>query len=572
MNKIAATLYWFLIAASLLASFMYLKAQTARASETVVRLEQLAYTYVRLESLLDFTTALNTGEGENDQRTITALIANIQTDDELTAARVQTLYAEYLKQKMIDDSEDTLFNFAGELQSLLNEISDELRAMRTQYAADTNNILFVGIGGFGAIFLLWGVRWYLETRQTQRVLSVIAEHIEKFAGYITDQANEFDRLDARHGAMGVIVNHINEAADRYEQHRDENVKTLGELLLISAQAGKGHTSYRVIGEPGNYLNNGLVKVFNQMTQSIDASVRRTLQALAAYQEGDYTAQISIEGLEGEMHQLITGVNSLGTALSRSMATNLKYGLTLNSASQELTRTVESLANVSTDQASSVDRITASVRDIIQNIHETTLKAEKMAALAIETKQAASDGLVLTQDTVKAMEEINLSTTLIKEAIAVIDTISFQTNILSLNAAVEAATAGEAGKGFAVVAGEVRSLAGKSAEAAKKIKDLVVQTQLKANEGMTISNKMIQGFDFLSQKVSDTYELVSAVTVASQDEMKKAGNINHFVEELGAINRQNNEAATNTGKITHQVSALADRLVKTARSKRFEGME
>lgn len=471
-----------------------------------------------------------------------------------------------------EENAEQSLRFADTINATLLQTKDQLSETRERYEADTTNILRVGIAGFGVIFLIWGVRWYLETRRTQDTLEMVAGHIERFAAYITDKANEFDRLQAQHGAMGTIVAHINQAADRYEKHRDQNVKTLGELLLISAQVGRGHTSHRVIGEPGNYLNNGLVKVFNQMTQSIDASTRRILEVLDAYKHGDYTKQIAFEGLDGEMRELILGVNSLGTALSRSMSMNLKYGMTLSNASKELTRTVESLTKVSTDQASSVNRITASVRDIIQNIEDTTQKAEQMAALAIETKEATASGLVLSQDTVKAMEEINTSTTQIKEAIAVIDTISFQTNILSLNAAVEAATAGEAGKGFAVVAGEVRTLAGKSAEAAKKIKELVVQTQSKANEGMGISKKMIESFKVLSHKVSDTYELVNAVTVASQDEMKKAGSINKSIEELGAINRQNSETATHTGKITHQVSMLADRLVQVARSTRFDGME
>ncbi|MDR3347508.1 MAG: methyl-accepting chemotaxis protein [Helicobacteraceae bacterium] len=572
MNRTISVLYWFLIVASLFASYIYLKTQTGHLTDTVSHLERLSDTHIRLEMLLNMVTQNSANIDTNEaQQMIATTIKAIEEHNQQLGKSLEGLFVAFIDRLSVGRDE-AIDAYADEIGAMLANTQEELSIKREDYNNDVSNILVVGIGGFGTIFLIWGIRWYLETRHTQITLAVVAGHIERFAAYITDKANEFDRLTAERGAMGEIVQHINDAADRYEKHRDENVKTLGELLLISAQIGKGHTSNRVISMPDNYLNNGLVKVFNQMTHSIDASIHRTLDVLASYQQGDYTKQIGIDGLDGEMKQLISGVNALGAALSQSMAMNLKYGATLNSASKELTRTVETLTKVSTDQATSVDRITASVLDIIQNIQETTKKAEQMAALAIETKEATASGLVFSQDTVKAMEEINTSTTQIKEAIAVIDTISFQTNILSLNAAVEAATAGEAGKGFAVVAGEVRTLAGKSAEAAKKIKDLVAQTQLKANEGMAISRKMINGFEILSEKVSATYELVSAVTVASQDEMKKADSINRSIEELGTINRQNSEAATHTGKITLQVSKLADRLVQVARNKRFEGMQ
>ena len=109
----------------------------------------------------------------------------------------------------------------------------------------------------------------------------------------------------------------------------------------------------------------------------------------------------------------------------------------------------------------------------------------MSNYANEVTKSANEGESMAKKTAQAMDEINTQTNDIMEAITVIDQIAFQTNILSLNAAVEAATAGEAGKGFAVVAGEVRNLASRSAEAAKEIKDIVEQATLKANDGKDV---------------------------------------------------------------------------------------
>ncbi|RXJ93420.1 chemotaxis protein, partial [Arcobacter sp. CECT 8989] len=112
----------------------------------------------------------------------------------------------------------------------------------------------------------------------------------------------------------------------------------------------------------------------------------------------------------------------------------------------------------------------------------------------DLNSSAKQGQNLAQKTTSAMEDITEQVTLINESISIIDQIAFQTNILSLNAAVEAATAGEAGKGFAVVAAEVRNLASRSAEAAKEIKDLVENATSKANEGKSISADMITGYN------------------------------------------------------------------------------
>merc|ERR1711991_1300727 len=110
-----------------------------------------------------------------------------------------------------------------------------------------------------------------------------------------------------------------------------------------------------------------------------------------------------------------------------------------------------------------------------------------ADLGQTVKSAVHTGQNLATKTASSMDEINTEVNAINESITIIDQIAFQTNILSLNAAVEAATAGEAGKGFAVVAQEVRNLASRSAEAAKEIKDLVESATIKANDGKKISS-------------------------------------------------------------------------------------
>ncbi|WP_431605753.1 methyl-accepting chemotaxis protein [Aliarcobacter butzleri] len=142
----------------------------------------------------------------------------------------------------------------------------------------------------------------------------------------------------------------------------------------------------------------------------------------------------------------------------------------------------------------------------------------MAKLSSEVTTSANLGEKLANETTVAMDEINNQVHLINDSISVIDQIAFQTNILSLNAAVEAATAGEAGKGFAVVAQEVRNLASRSAEAAREIKAIVENATNKANQGKEIATNMIDGYKELNQNISQTINLISDIEMSSKEQL------------------------------------------------------
>jgi methyl-accepting chemotaxis protein len=192
----------------------------------------------------------------------------------------------------------------------------------------------------------------------------------------------------------------------------------------------------------------------------------------------------------------------------------------------------------------------------------------MASYGHEVKQSITSGQKLASKTTHAMDEINEQVTAISEAIAVIDQIAFQTNILSLNAAVEAATAGEAGKGFAVVAQEVRNLASRSAQAANEIKVLVENATTKANDGKKIADDMIEGYVLLHKSMEETIRLIKDVENATQEQKIDIDKINETITKLDKQTQQNASIANSTKAIAQQTQNIAKTIVENVNKKKF----
>ena len=180
---------------------------------------------------------------------------------------------------------------------------------------------------------------------------------------------------------------------------------------------------------------------------------------------------------------------------------------------------------------------------------------KMMNIANDVNEAANVGSKFAFQTSSSMDEINEKVRAINEAISIIDQIAFQTNILSLNAAVEAATAGEAGKGFAVVAAEVRNLANRSAEAAKEIKDLVQSASDKSNEGKQIAQDMITGYESLTSKITQTKDIIHSVTQFSKEQEVGIIQINETISRLDVATQKNAFTSSNIDVLSKEVSTF-----------------
>ncbi len=264
------------------------------------------------------------------------------------------------------------------------------------------------------------------------------------------------------------------------------------------------------------------------------------------------------------------INILRDVITQTLLDNKKVGITLKENANILSFNMQSISTAANSQAASLEETAASLEEITSNITNNTQTTTKMASYGEKVKESIKIGQDLANKTVNSMEDINKQALAINEAIGVIDNIAFQTNILSLNAAVEAATAGEAGKGFAVVAQEVRNLATRSAEAANEIKRIVQLATSKTKEGSEIANSMIEGYTSLNENISITLDLIQNVTTASKEQSVGMVQINDAVNNLDQITQRNAQSASEANEIAKQTLKISNEIIEQVNSKEFDG--
>ena len=226
-------------------------------------------------------------------------------------------------------------------------------------------------------------------------------------------------------------------------------------------------------------------------------------------------------------------------------------------------------------------MTKSLGDTQTTYLELLKELQDMQKESRETAIGSTQGLTLTKEVVidtdnlykeiasenEVVESLVSKSKDIASVINIIQEIAFQTNILSLNAAVEAATAGEAGKGFAVVAQEVRNLASRSAEAAKEIKNIVEMATLKTNEGKEISNLMISGYRELLDNIEKQAVMIREISDSSKEQESGISQINNAVNQLDQQTQQNASIASKTQDIALQTDTLSKEIVKEVLEKK-----
>jgi methyl-accepting chemotaxis protein len=412
--------------------------------------------------------------------------------------------------------------------------------------------------------------YFFITKNINDSIITIKSGLSRFFNYLTSTEKHLDSIDLNSkDYFGDMARELNENIQKIKDGLAIDNEVINEAKFVSKMIGKGFLVYRINGEANNVYINELKDNFNHMIDSLRENIVNSFLTSLSYANGNFEIKADKSDIGAIVNTLLRCLNMIGTNVSEFLAMINKNGYDLDEKSNQLLVLVNNLHNATINQAASLEETSAAVQEITSNITATSQKAKNMLAIATKTKDYANEGIKLVENTEKSMIEINDSTNAIQEAITIIDQIAFQTNILSLNAAVEAATAGEAGKGFAVVAAEVRNLANRSADAAREIKNLVENANQKSIDGKNYSQEMKNSFEKLAFMIEENTVIIDDVAKANEIQMKNLSQISETMNRLDVLTQENANMATQTKELASQTNVVASNMIKAASLNKYD---
>jgi len=333
--------------------------------------------------------------------------------------------------------------------------------------------------------------------------------------------------------------------------RTDELKASDAVTSLVAAAAAGNFTQRIAteGRQGFFLE--LATGLNQLMETSDKGLKDIARVLGAIAEGDLTAKVSAE-YQGTFLELKNFCNRTTDNLSSMIGEIRGASSAIMTASSEIAQGNADLSSRTEQQASSLEETASSIEELTSTVRTNTDNAKQANVLAEQATDIATEGGDLIRKVVTNMESINESARKISDIIGVIDGIAFQTNILALNAAVEAARAGEQGRGFAVVATEVRTLAQRSAEAAKDIKQLISDSVSKIEGGNTLVNKSGETMTEIVTAIKRVNDIMAEIAAASVEQASGIEEVNTAVGQMDEMTQQN-------AALVEQAAAAAESL-------------
>jgi methyl-accepting chemotaxis protein len=280
-------------------------------------------------------------------------------------------------------------------------------------------------------------------------------------------------------------------------------------------------------------------------------------ALLQVAEGDLTASLEVNSSD-EVGQMAQALNEALEKLRATLREVAETAATATSSSQQLASAAAAIAGGAQTQASSLEETSASLEQITATVRQSADNAQQASQLATGSRESAEKGEGVVAGAIAAMLEINTASARISDIISTINEIAFQTNLLAVNAAVEAARAGEEGRGFAVVATEVRSLAQRSAEAAKEIKGLIQDTLEKVEKGSELVNRSGATLQGIVGSVKRVTDIVGEIAAASAEQSTGIEQVNTAMTQMDHVTQSN---SAQTEELSSTAQALSQQSVR-----------
>ncbi|QNH20454.1 methyl-accepting chemotaxis protein [Xanthomonas sp. GW] len=394
-------------------------------------------------------------------------------------------------------------------------------------------------------------------RMAAETNAVVGSHIEvklKLAQImgryaIGDLSQDMDRLP---GEKAVLTQTMDEVK--------ANLAAMnGQIKQLAQSAADGDFSARGDADSFQFDFRVMVESLNQLMTTADGNLQSLSALLQSIAAGDLTARMHGE-FRGVFAQMRDDANATAEQLSEIVSRIKHSAVSINAAASEIATGNDDLSRRTEQQAASLEETAASMEELTSTVKQNADHARQANQLAAGAATVASEGGDVVGQVVSTMSGIEASSKKIADIISVIDGIAFQTNILALNAAVEAARAGEQGRGFAVVASEVRTLAQRSASAAKEIKELIDDSVSRVAEGSALVGQAGKTMHEIVSSVQRVTDIMSEISAASQEQYAGIEQVNQTVTQMDESTQQNaalvEEASAAARSMEQQATELA----------------
>jgi methyl-accepting chemotaxis protein len=361
-----------------------------------------------------------------------------------------------------------------------------------------------------------------------------------------------------------------EARDRQTQAEAERRAATAKLMeefdaavggvMRAAMAGDFSQRVPLAGKEGVVRN--LAEALNTMCNNVGKAFDDVVRMFSALSEGNLTQRITTD-YQGAFATLKQNANMTAQRLSETVTEIKAAAQEVSSASAEIATSTTDLSQRNEEQAASLERTSAAMEEITATVRQNAENAQQANDRAGRTREAAERGGQVVTSAVAAMARIDEASHKMSDIISVIDEIARQTNLLALNAAVEAARAGEAGRGFAVVATEVRSLAQRSAQAAKDINDLITNSSGQVKNGVELVNRAGTALNEIVESIKGVADTVADIASASAEQSTGLDQIKEALSQMDGATQQNSalveENAATAKALADQSGAMGEQM-------------